>query len=49
MCTKFWSDGDVHKYFSSFDRPEDAFANFMNILADFKTKIFAEFLKGREL
>jgi alpha-amylase len=49
MCTKFWSDGDVHKYFSSFDRPEDAFANFMNILADFKTKVFAEFLKGREL
>jgi len=49
MCTKFWSDGDVHKYFSSFDRPEDAFANFMNILADFKTKTFSEFLKGREL
>jgi alpha-amylase len=39
MCTKFWADGDVHKYFSSFDRPEDAFANFMNILSDFKMKL----------
>jgi alpha-amylase len=39
MCTKFWSDGDVHKYFSSFDRPEDAFANMMGILSDFKMKV----------
>jgi len=39
ICTKFWADGDVHKYFSSFNRPEEAFANFMNILADFKTRV----------
>ena len=25
MCTKFWSDGDVHKYFSPFDSPYDAY------------------------
>lgn len=48
MCTKFWADGDVHKYFSSFDRPEEAFANFMNILADFKTKIITEMMKKED-
>ena len=24
MCTKYWSDGDVHKYFSPYDTPLDA-------------------------
>jgi alpha-amylase len=32
MCTKYWSDGDVHKYFSPYDSPYDAYINFMNVL-----------------
>ena len=25
MCTKYWADGDVHKYFSPYDSPYDAY------------------------
>ncbi|MEK7376170.1 MAG: glycoside hydrolase family 57 protein, partial [Candidatus Margulisiibacteriota bacterium] len=25
MCTKFWNDGDVHKYFSPYDSPYEAY------------------------
>jgi alpha-amylase len=32
MSTKFWSDGDVHKYFSPYDSPYDSYINFMNVL-----------------
>jgi len=39
MCTKFWSDGDVHKYFSPYDSPYDAYIYYMNALADFETTI----------
>lgn len=34
MCTKFFSDGDVHKYFSPYASPHDAFITFMNVLDD---------------
>lgn len=39
QCTKWFSDGDVHKYFNPYDSPYDAFINFMNILADFKLEV----------
>ena len=39
MCTKFWSDGDVHKYFSHYDSPYDAFLNYMNVLTDFEDRV----------
>ena len=39
MCTKFWSDGDVHKYFSPYDSPYDAYIYYMNVLADFESTI----------
>lgn len=39
MCTKWFSDGDVHKYFNPYDTPYDAFINFMNILSDFSIRI----------
>ena len=29
MCTKYWADGDVHKYFSPYDSPLEAF-NYFN-------------------
>ncbi|MFH1398511.1 MAG: glycoside hydrolase family 57 protein [Candidatus Woesearchaeota archaeon] len=34
MCTKWFNDGDVHKYFNPYDSPYDAFITFMNILTD---------------
>jgi alpha-amylase len=32
MCTKWFADGDVHKYFNHYDSPYDAYINFMNVL-----------------
>src|SRR5262249_28210202 len=30
MCTKYFADGDVHKYFSPYESPYDSYINFMN-------------------
>lgn len=38
MCTKWWNDGDVHKYFSPYESPYDAFISFMNVLADLELR-----------
>lgn len=34
MCTKWFEDGDVHKYFSPYDSPYDAFIAFSNAFSD---------------
>jgi len=34
MCTKWFADGDVHKYFNPYDSPYDGFITFMNVLND---------------
>jgi len=34
MSTKYWNDGDVHKYFSPYNTPYDAYINFMNVVTD---------------
>lgn len=39
MCTKYWSDGDVHAYFSAYDSPYDAFMYYMNVLRDFEYRL----------
>lgn len=39
MCTKFFSDGDVHKYFNPYDTPYEAFINYMNVLSDFAIRV----------
>ncbi len=39
MCTKWFSDGDVHKYFNPYGTPYDAFINYMNVLSDFKIRV----------
>ncbi|MBW6440592.1 glycoside hydrolase family 57 protein [Patescibacteria group bacterium] len=39
MCTKWFSDGDVHKYFSPYESPYEAFISYMNILNDFRLRI----------
>ncbi|MBT8485876.1 MAG: alpha-amylase [Phycisphaerales bacterium] len=38
MCTKYWADGDVHKYFSPYDSPYDAYINFMNVLDNIRKR-----------
>ncbi len=32
MCTKWFADGDVHKYFNHFASPHDAFIAYMNVV-----------------
>ncbi|HIU17024.1 MAG TPA: polysaccharide deacetylase family protein [Candidatus Avidesulfovibrio excrementigallinarum] len=36
MCTKWFADGDVHKYFNPYGSPYEAYINYMNVLADFE-------------
>ncbi len=47
MCTKFWNDGDVHKYFSPYESPHEAFIAYMNVLHDMRLRI--EEAKKREV
>ncbi len=39
MATKWFSDGDVHKYFNPYNSPYDAFLNYMNVLSDFIIRV----------
>ncbi len=39
MCTKFFADGDVHKYFNHYNTPYEAFINYMNVLTDFEERV----------
>ena len=39
MCTKFFSDGEVHKHFNPYDTPYEAFINYMNVLSDFIIRV----------
>ncbi len=39
MCTKWFSDGDVHKYFNPYESPYDAFISFMNVISDLKLRL----------
>jgi len=38
MCTKYFADGDVHKYFNPYDSPYDSYINFMNVLDHLQTR-----------
>ena len=38
MCTKYFADGDVHKYFNPYESPYDSFINFMNVLDNLKLR-----------
>lgn len=35
MCTKYDADGDVHKYFSPYSGPYEAYINYQNVVSDF--------------
>ena len=39
MCTKWFNDGDVHKYFNPYDSPYDSFISFMNVLNDLRIRV----------
>ena len=39
MCTKFFSDGDVHMYFNHYSSPYEAYINYMNVLSDFTIRL----------
>ncbi len=45
MCTKWFNDGDVHKYFNPYNTPYEAFIAYMNVLQDMKLRV----LKHQEL
>lgn len=39
MCTKYFADGDVHKYFNPYDSPYESYINFMNVLDSVRTRL----------
>ena len=39
MCTKWFSDGDVHKYFNHYESPYDAYMNYANVLSDLRIRL----------
>ena len=38
MCTKYFADGDVHKYFNPYESPYDSYINFMNVLDNLQSR-----------
>lgn len=41
MCTKWFTDGDVHAYFSAYDSPYDAFLYYINVVRDVRWRLHA--------
>ena len=39
MCTKWFNDGDVHKYFNPYDSPYEGFIYYMNVLKDMQSRL----------
>ncbi len=39
MCTKWFSDGEVHSYFNPYGSAYEAFINYMNVLSDFLIRV----------
>jgi len=39
MCTKWFADGDVHKYFNPYESPYDSYINFMNCLDNVRARL----------
>jgi alpha-amylase len=46
MCTKYFADGDVHKYFNPYESPYDSYINFMNVLSNLRLRCSQSFVKG---
>ncbi len=39
LCTKYWSDGDVHKYFSPYESPYEAYRRYSHAVEDLKLRL----------
>lgn len=39
LCTKYWADGDVHKYFSPYESPYEAYRRYSHALEDLRLRI----------
>lgn len=48
MCTKWFEDGDVHKYFNPYESPYDAFISYMNAVKDLEFRITKQGSRSRE-
>lgn len=48
MCTKLFSDGAIHQYFTPYDTPYEAFINYMNVLSDFIMRVDQESAKVQQ-
>ena len=48
MCTKYFADGDVHKYFNPYDSPYDSYINFMNVLDNLNSRCSKKMIKKRQ-
>lgn len=46
MCTKWFTDGDVHAYFSPYESPYDAFLYYMNALRDIRYRLLSRHQGG---
>ncbi|MCW1293966.1 MAG: glycoside hydrolase family 57 protein [Candidatus Micrarchaeaceae archaeon] len=49
MCTKWFADGDIHKYFNFYDSPYLAYINYMNILFKLDSQVKAYSKLNRRL
>jgi len=49
MCTKWFADGDVHKYFNPYDSPYDSFIAFMNAIQDLILRLDEDEIVKQEL
>ena len=46
MCTKWFADGDIHKYFNSYTNPYVAYSNYMNILKNIKSQLSSKLVQS---
>ncbi|MCX6814800.1 MAG: glycoside hydrolase family 57 protein [Candidatus Aenigmarchaeota archaeon] len=47
ICTKWWGDGDVHRYFSYFEHPQQGFSAIADVIFDFKERVFEKLMKKK--
>lgn len=48
MCTKYFADGDVHKYFNPYESPYDSYINFMNVLGNLRQRCDQSFTTNKK-
>lgn len=47
MCTKWFADGDVHKYFNPYASPYEAFISYMNVIRDMQWRLKVKNAKSK--